>query len=85
MDILEINHINGGGRSEMKYHYKNRNIHFLRDIVLGVRKKDDLEIRCKVCNIFYYIETIQGINGFTVNYNHAGQVPCLQNQNLPYK
>jgi hypothetical protein len=82
MDILEINHINGEGRTEMKYHYRHRNIHFLKDIVLGVRKTDDLEIRCKICNILHYVETIQGIRGFTVNYEDERQVTCLQSQNL---
>jgi hypothetical protein len=85
MEILEINHINGEGRAEMKYRYKHRNIHFLKDIVLGVRKIDDLEIRCKICNILHYVETVQGIRGFTVKYEDVGQVLCIQSQNLPYK
>jgi hypothetical protein len=67
-EILEINHKNGGGKEEIKYVYKGNNISFLRDIALGTRQTSDLEIRCKVCNILHYVETIMGIGGYHVKY-----------------
>jgi hypothetical protein len=41
-ELLEINHINGGGAKEMKEKYKGSS--FIRAIVLGDRKIDDLNI-----------------------------------------
>lgn len=50
--VLEINHINGGGRQEVG---KNT-IKFYSDIIKGNRKTDDLNILCKVCNFAYFVE-----------------------------
>lgn len=52
--ILQINHLNGGGRKEMN---NGRNSHyFYRDIINGTRTTDDLDVRCANCNILYEYE-----------------------------
>lgn len=62
--IIEINHKNGGGRAE----FLKGNDKFYRAIATGVRTIDDLELRCKVCNILHYVE-MKGIKGFKVTYS----------------
>lgn len=65
--ILEINHKNGGGNKEFKQFYDNDVRKFWRAIISGQRKTDDLDLRCKVCNIVHYVELL-GISGFKVIY-----------------
>lgn len=60
--ILEINHINGGGRKEAS----NKRHAFIRAIVLGERSIEDLNILCKVCNIEHYVKLRFGISGFRI-------------------
>jgi hypothetical protein len=52
--ILEIDHINGGGRQETKG--RGNYTQFIRAIARGKRKTDDLRILCKVCNAAYYVK-----------------------------
>lgn len=66
--ILEINHINGGGKAEIRLKYHNIYRAFLDDIVFGIRDTRDLNLLCKVCNALHYIETVLGIKGFNVTY-----------------
>lgn len=49
--VLQINHINGDGRIELK-----NNANFYRDIYTGKRKIDDLELLCANCNILFEYE-----------------------------
>ena len=50
--VLQINHLNGGGRAEtVGNSYK-----FINRILSGERKIDDLDIRCANCNILYEYE-----------------------------
>lgn len=65
--LLEVNHINGGGGKERAI---RRSTMILKDIVRGVRKTDDLNLLCKVCNILHYVES-KGIKGFVVTYKKA--------------
>ena len=51
-ELLEINHINGGGRQEL-ISLKGENLYAL--IIRGRRKTNDLDIRCKMCNILHFI------------------------------
>lgn len=51
--LLEINHINGGGRQEL-ISLRGENLYAL--ILRGKRKIDDLDIRCKLCNNLHFIE-----------------------------
>lgn len=67
-EILEVNHINGGGSQETK-NYKGGHRQFLRDILNGKLKKEDYNILCKVCNVKHYVEQIKGIKGHTVTWD----------------
>ncbi len=50
--VLQINHINGAGRDEtVGNSYK-----FIKDILSGARKTDDLDVRCANCNVLYEYE-----------------------------
>lgn len=51
LGILEINHINGGGRKESK---NRRNIY--SDIYYGRRNTDDLNVKCRLCNALDYLQ-----------------------------
>lgn len=52
--FLEINHIQGGGNKELK-NGKNANV-FMWNIYKGRRKTGDLNLLCRVCNAFHYLE-----------------------------
>jgi hypothetical protein len=54
-EFLEVNHINGGGSKENKKSSK-----FYSDLLAGRRGIEDLELRCKVCNVLHYSEKIYG-------------------------
>lgn len=69
-EALEINHKNGGGNKEYR---KQRHLYFYKAIISGRRKTDDLEIRCKVCNIVHLLEML-GISGFKVAW--CADFPC---------
>jgi hypothetical protein len=55
INILEINHINGGGREERRVNNYRCSIHFYKAIINGTRSIDDLNILCKICNTLHYI------------------------------
>lgn len=60
IDMLEINHLNGGGNKEYKkYHHKC--LPFYRDIISGKRATGDLDVRCLVCNRAYYAQLKFGV------------------------
>ena len=54
-EFLEVNHINGGGSKE-----NERSSKFYSDLLAGRRRIEDLELRCKICNILHYSERIYG-------------------------
>jgi len=56
--LLEINHINGGGLKEFEGGKYARE--FYRKIIRLERKVDDLEILCRVCNAWHYLELKTG-------------------------
>lgn len=56
LEILEINHVNGGGHADLRKGGSS----FCRDIVFGKRSTKDLNILCKVCNIALYTEKKTG-------------------------
>lgn len=68
-EILEINHINGGGKAEIRLKYHNIMRLFLDDIIHGTRPTKDLNLLCKICNALHYVETILGIKGFAVTFS----------------
>lgn len=65
--FLEINHKNGGGTKEKK-EYKTA-IVFYRNILRGIRKVDDLEILCRICNAHHYLESRFGELPYKIYYN----------------
>ena len=56
--LIEINHINGLIDRQERF----RNVSFYKNIAKGIRKIDDLNLLCKVCNWAYSIEKKYGIN-----------------------
>ncbi len=50
--ILQVNHLNGGGRRELE----NGTWNFLKKIIDGNRSIEDLDLRCANCNILYEYE-----------------------------
>lgn len=54
--LLEINHINGGGNTELKESGKG-SMSMYYAIAKGTRSTDDLELLCRPCNALHYLET----------------------------
>lgn len=63
--ILEKEHKNGGGTKEMRIRNSGE---ISRDIIKGIRKTDDLEVLCKVCNAKAFVERV---------FNVKFKVECL--------
>jgi hypothetical protein len=61
--ILEINHINGGGRKELK---AKQNRQLYRDIVNDKVNLNEYNVLCRVCNALHYVQDILGITGHQV-------------------
>lgn len=66
INLLEINHKNGGGQKEFD---KENTQNFYRKIYKRVRKIDDLELLCKVCNAWHALELKYGKLPYKVIYN----------------
>jgi len=67
--LLEINHIRGGGRRES---HNLRGYDFIHAIATGKRRVDDLEVRCKPCNVLHYVTLRFGVavaNRFRVSWS----------------
>ncbi len=56
--LLEINHKNGGGSQEMRRGIGSSK--FWNNINNGKRETNDLEILCRVCNAWHYLELKYG-------------------------
>ena len=65
IELLEINHKNGGGLKEVK----RSNQKFYTSILNGSRTTDDLNILCKMCNILHYIEMKYGKQPYILTWN----------------
>ena len=63
-DVLEINHINGGGGKEIK-----NNPQWITDIYYGRRTIEDLEVTCIVCNAWYYAKNKIKKNNWKINWD----------------
>lgn len=61
--ILEINHVNGGGRIELK---RRSNRQLYRDIVNDKVDLSEYNVLCRVCNALHYVQDILGIEGHQV-------------------
>jgi len=64
--LLEINHKNGGGRKESG---QGKQSTFCGDILHGRREVDDLELLCRVCNSWHYLEMKYGELPYTIIYD----------------
>ena len=64
-ELLEINHINGGGLKEVG----RKNQAFVSKILSGERSVNDLEILCKMCNILHYVQMKFGPQPYTLDWN----------------
>ena len=61
--ILEINHIRGGGRKELK---ASQNRQLYRAIMNDKVDLSDYNVLCRVCNALHYVQDILGVSGHTV-------------------
>ncbi len=63
--ILEINHINGDGRTDglnsSGKRVRGGGAALYRKIVNKIRSIDDIEVTCKVCNIAHYVTRKYGV------------------------
>ena len=64
--ILEINHVNGGGRVELKIKQSRQ---LYRDIARGCVDVTEYNVLCRVCNALHYVESVLGILGHKVYWN----------------
>lgn len=69
--LLEINHVNGGGRAAAKTR-QNRQLY--RDIINGKVKLSDYNILCRVCNALHYVRDILGVEGHKVIWKRSRMV-----------
>lgn len=63
--LLEINHIEGGGRKEYR---KNSPAFIYRQIRDKEADMSRYNVLCRLCNQLHYIEEILGYKGYTINY-----------------
>jgi len=66
--LLEINHKNGGGHKESEKGIKSTQYYL--SICKGIRKTDDLELLCRVCNSWHYLELKYGKLPYKITYNN---------------
>lgn len=68
-ELLEINHKNGNGAKELRSKWKTLS-NFVRAIVLGKRKTDDLNVLCRPCNAVHYLEMKHGPLPFQIEWRY---------------
>ncbi len=61
--VLEINHINGGGRKALK---EKQNRQLYRDIMNDKVNLSEYNVLCRICNALHYVEEILGVKGHQV-------------------
>ncbi|HEV7377467.1 MAG TPA: hypothetical protein VGN95_22310 [Pyrinomonadaceae bacterium] len=64
-NLLEINHINGGGRVAAKVRQSRQ---LYRDIVSNRVELRDYNVLCRVCNALHYVQDILGVKGHKVTW-----------------
>jgi hypothetical protein len=64
-NLLEINHINGGGRVAAKVRQSRQ---LYRDIVSSRVELRDYNVLCRVCNALHYVQDILGVKGHKVTW-----------------
>jgi hypothetical protein len=63
--LLEINHLNGGGRASSKTGQRRQLYHA---IVKGKAELSDYNVLCRVCNALHYVQDILGVKGHQVKW-----------------
>jgi hypothetical protein len=72
LTAFEINHKKGGGRKESNSWSRATYYH---KILTGERRRDDLELVCRVCNARHYSEVLKGVSGnWEIKWNGAKNV-----------
>ena len=71
--ILEINHIKGGGRKELK---AKQNRQLYRDIMNDKVDLSEYNVLCRVCNALHYVQEILGVKGHQISWR--GRIMVLQ-------
>ncbi len=61
--VLEINHINGGGRKALK---GKQNRQLYRDIVNDKADLSEYNVLCRICNALHYVQEILRVSGHQV-------------------
>lgn len=75
--VLEINHINGGGRTSLK----GKSTRFLHQaIIRETVNRADNNVLCRVCNALHYVESILKIQGHTVKWSTGGVAKLVDAQ-----
>lgn len=81
--LLEISHENNDGGMERRYYKENFSVsartQFLKDIISGARSTDDLALRCKLCNLLYYLIGVIGIDPHKFEIKFNAQLPDVLN------
>lgn len=67
LDILEINHIHGGGNLDAAR--RSNQLQFYRQVIKTSNPTSLYDVRCRPCNILHYIQDILGIMGHTIIWN----------------
>lgn len=63
LSLLEINHVKGGGRAELK-RVSNRQLY--RSIANGKVDNANYNVLCRACNALHYVQDILGVRGHKV-------------------
>lgn len=63
--LLEINHINGGGRVAAKTRQSRQ---LYRDIINGKVELNGYNVLCRICNAFHYVRDILNVKGHKVTW-----------------
>ena len=71
--ILEVNHINSGGRKELRLR-QNRQLY--RAIMKGEVDLKEYNVLCRICNALHYVQEILGVKGHTVSWR--GRIMVVQ-------
>ena len=67
IQILEVNHKNGGGTKWARAHYAGAMFYY--DIIKGRRTTSDLEVLCKICNVIDDVKRRFQIDRHIVTWN----------------
>lgn len=67
LEILEINHINGGGNKDLKN--RTNQFQFYREIYKDLDAKSKYNVLCRPCNALHYVQDILKIKGHKITWS----------------